>query len=166
MKIIFTWKQLIVIHNNTEITRYDADCNVRNELNKRRLLHNTKEVIYTFPSHGHRKPYMPRQFPSGIFKITDLEWINEKDSQYKEFGPVKIKTNATRLVFTWRLNLRGEYDKPSGIIQEDHAYWNHFTESRTTLGCIRCIHKQDIMSLANIIKPILGNNEEIFLEVL
>ena len=166
MKIIFTWKQLIIMNNNIEITRYNADCNIRHELNGRRLLHNVNDVVYTFPEHGHRKPYMPRQFPSGIFKITELEWIKEDDPQYKTYGPVKIKTNATRLVFTWDLDYKGGYDKNSGKIQEDKAYWIHYTDSKTTLGCIRCIDKQNMISLAHIIEPVLENNDEAMLEVL
>jgi hypothetical protein len=156
MKVIFTWSELIVMNSYTEIARYKANCKVRQELNGQR---SKGEVQYTVTKHP--KPYYPRQFPSGIFKITDIEYTDNI-----EYAPVKIKTNATREVFTWDLNRDGNYWKPTGKTQIDTAYWLHYTDSSTTLGCIRIGSAKDALSLAHIIEPFLENNDSVLLEVL
>ena len=158
MKIIFTWKELIVMNGCTEIARYKANCSVRNELNGRRK---KDQVVYTIPQSGHPKPYYPRQFPSGIFDITEVTYTPDPT-----YAPVKIKTSATREVFTWDLNQNGEYWKPTGKTQIDTAYWLHYTDSSTTLGCIRIGSAQDAMSLAQIIERTLERGDSIKLEVL
>lgn len=161
MKIIFTWKELIVRNGLRDIARFPASCNVRHELNGRRLLHNTADVVMTFPKAGERRPYMPRQFPSGIFEITKVEWTDDP-----EYAPVKIRTTATRDVFVWDLDYSGGYDKPTEKVQTDSQYHIHYTDSRTTLGCIRCNDRNDMISLAKIIEPVLVAGEPVFLEVL
>ena len=161
MDIIFTWRELIVRNGLNNISRYPASCNVRHELNGRRLLHNTADVVYTFPVGGHRKPYMPRQFPSGIYKITKVEWTEDP-----EYAPVKIRTTATRDVFIWDLDYRGGYDKPTEEIQSDSQYHIHFTDSPTTLGCIKCNKREDMVLLAKMIEPIVVAGEDVYLEVL
>lgn len=158
MKVVFTWKELIVFDDSIEIARYPASCNVRNELNGRRA---KDEVIYTIPSAGHPKPYYPRQFPSGIELITGVEETDDL-----EYAPVKIKTTAKRDVFTWDLDRDGNYWKPTGKIQTDQAYWLHYTDSSTTLGCIRIGSPEDAIELANIIKPSLECGCIVYLEVL
>ncbi len=158
MKLIFTWKEIIAQNGLTVIARYPASCKVRNELNGRRK---KNEVKYTYPIIGKPKPYYPRQFPSGIFEITGIEYTNDA-----EYAPVKIKTTATRKVFTWDLDRDGNYWKPTGQIQEDSCYWLHYTGSSTTLGCIRISDIHDALSLAHIIEPILENKDKIYLEVL
>ncbi len=158
MKIIFTWKELIVMNGNIEIARYKASCKVRNELNGQR---NKDQVVYTVPAVGHPKPYYPRQFPSSIFEILSIEKTDDP-----EYAPVKIKTNATREVFTWDLNIKGDYWTPTGKTQVDTAYWLHYTDSNTTLGCIRIDNKQDAIHLSNIIEPVLDHGDNVYLEVL
>ena len=156
MKIIFTWKELIVMNGCTEIARYPASCKVRNEINGRRR---KDEVQYTVTKHP--KPYYPRQFPSGIFEITDVAYTPDP-----EYAPVKIKTSATREVFTWDLNQGGDYWKPTGKTQIDTAYWLHYTDINTTLGCIRIGSAKDAMSLAHIIERTLEHGDKVLLEVL
>ena len=158
MKLIFTWKEIIVLNGITEIARYKASCNVRNELNGKRK---KNEIIYTYPQTGKPKPYYPRQYPSGIFKITGIEYTDDK-----EYAPVKIKTDAIRKVFTWDLDREGNYWKPTGNIQIDTCYWLHYTGYKTTLGCIRIDNISDALSLAHIIEPVLENKDHVYLEVL
>lgn len=158
MKIIFTWSELIILNGNTEIKRFPASCRVRTELNGRRK---KNEVVYTVPEKGHPTPYYPRQFPSGIFQITGVEYTDDP-----EYAPVKIKTNATRKVFTWDLDREGNYWKPTVNIQEDSAYWLHYTDSHKTLGCIRISSKKDALSFAGIIERVLEHGNIIYLEVL
>jgi len=158
MKIIFTWKELIILNGKTEIARYPATCKVRNEINGQRK---KDQVVYTIPSEGMPKPYYPRQFPSEIFEITNIEYTTDP-----VYAPVKIKTTATRKVFTWDLDVDGNYWKPTGKVQIDTAYWLHHTDSNTTLGCIRIVFEKDAISLTNIIERFLENGDKVYLEVL
>lgn len=158
MKIIFTWKHLIIMNGAVEIGRYPASCRVRNELNGKR---SKNQVVYTYPKTGKPKPYYPRQFPSGIFNITGIEYTDDV-----EYAPVKIKTDATREVFTWDLDTAGNYWKPTGNIQEDTCYWLHFTNSLTTLGCIRIDDIHDALKIAHIIERVLEYKDFLKLEVL
>jgi len=158
MKVIFTWKELIVMNGITEIARFPASCNVRNELNGKRA---KNEIIYTVPISGKPKPYYPRAFPGGMFEIIDIEYTD--DPQYK---PVKIKTTATREVFTWDLNINGNYWKPTGKTQMDSAYWLHYTKYKTTLGCIKIDNLNDALPFAQILERVLEHGETIRLEVL
>ncbi len=140
----------------TEIARYPASCKVRQELNGQRA---KSEVQYTVTKHP--KPYYPRQFPSGIFNITEIMYTPDP-----EYAPVKIKTDATREVFTWDLDREGNYWKPTGETQIDTAYWLHYTDSSTTLGCIRIGSAKDAMSLAHILEVSLERGDSVRLEVL
>jgi len=158
MKVIFTWSELIVMNGNTEIARYPASCKVRNELNGKRK---ENEIIYTVPISGHPKPYYPRAFPGGMFEIIDIEYTKNP-----EYAPQKIKTTATREVFTWDLDTNGNYWKPTGKTQVDSAYWLHHTKSSTTLGCIRITKFEDATHLANILEPVLVHGDTVYLEVL
>ena len=162
MIIIFTWKEIIVKNELSEIARYPAICRVRNELNGQRK---TNQVIYTVNKKP--KPYYPRQFPSGIHKITDIEWVKKGTNRYKEFGPVIIKTDATREIFTWDLDREGNYWKPTGNTQIDTGYYIHHTHRYLkTLGCIRGGDSEfEMISLARIIEPVL-EHEKILMEVL
>lgn len=161
MKIIFTWKSLVLQKGEDTVGRYPASCSVRHELNGRRALHTEKEVRWTFPDEGHRKPYMPRQFPSGIFKVTAVVYTDDP-----EYAPVKIRTTATRDVFTWELDIMGGYERQTNKVQTDTQYHIHYTDSKTTLGCIRCDSKSDIITLAELIKPAVDRGEDVWLEVL
>ena len=158
MKLIFTWN-VIFIYNSTDLMMtLPSSCKVRNELNGQRR---PEEIVYTIPVEGKAMPYYPRQFPGGIFLITGVEYTDDEI-----YAPVKIKTTATRKVFTWELNSEKEYWYPTGRIQEDSAYWLHYTKSNTTLGCIRIHSKSDALALAKIVERELRTGEKIYLEVL
>jgi len=162
MKMIFTWKEVIVRNGLTTIARYPASCKVRHELNGKRRLHYPKDVILTYPDSGDREPYMPRQYPSGIFLVTGIEWT--KDPKY---APVKIRTNALREVFIWDLDKNGGYDKPTEKIQIDTQYHIHYTDYKTTHGCIRGgSNRNEMASLARMIEPVFESGDPVYLEVL
>ena len=163
MKVIFTWREIIVLNSTYEIARYPATCKVRNELNGQRK---TNQVIYTVNKKP--KPYYPRQFPSGIHKITSIEWVKKDTKRYNQFGPVIIKTDATRDIFTWDLDLEGKYWKPTGKIQTDTGYYIHHTHKySTTHGCIRGGNTRSEMEhIARLIEPVLEHEDNIYLEVL
>jgi len=161
MKVIFTWKELILKSDNKIIKRFPASCNVRNEMNGNRKLHKKSDVVKTFPLSGSQLPYMPRQFPSGIHEILSVEWTDNP-----EYAPVKIKTDATRKVFNWEIDNEGGYDYPLDKIQDDTCYWLHYTNSRTTLGCIRIDNRNDAIIFGKMIEVLLLENKKIYLDVL
>lgn len=164
MKLIFTWKELIILNGTTEIARYPATSKVRNELNG---LRKKDQIVYTCPVTGRPKPYYPRPYPSGIHMITAIEWLTDP-KQIDVFGPVKIRTTATRDVFTWDLDREGKYWKPTGKIQVDGQYHIHHTHKYIyTHGCIRGgSTTQQMISIAKIVEPVLNAGEKVHLEVL
>lgn len=164
MRVVFTWKELIILNDTKEIKRFPASSKVRNEINGQRR---NQEIVYTYPLHGNRTPYYPRPFPSGIFEITEIEWVKDPD-RFKQYGPVIIKTNATRKIFTWDLDSSGHYWKLSGEIQTDSCYYIHHTHRFfTTLGCIRGGDTEsEMISIAQLIEPVFEHGDKIYLEVL
>ena len=159
MKIVFTWKELIVMSDDgKKLRKFKAHCNVRNELNGKRK---KREVVKTFPFESpERLPYMPRQFPSGIHRIISVEYTSEK-----YFDPVKIRTDAVRDVFEWEVK-NGVYTKPTTRIIKDKGYLIHYYDGFHSHGCILVDKKADVLTLARIIDQALSNKEEIYLEVL
>ncbi len=161
MIIHFTWKELIVKVDDKVIDKFPANCSVRHELNGRRPLHDRKQVQLTTPASGSPLPYMPRQYPSGIHGVTAVEWTTDP-----EYEPAKIRTTAKRDVFLWSLGSAGGYDKPSGVVQVDSAYHIHYTKSSTTLGCIRCGSRENMIKLAKLVEKELADDRPVYLEVL
>ena len=163
MKVIFTWREIIILNSITEVGRYSATCRVRNELNGQRK---SNQVIYTVNKKP--KPYYPRQFPSGIHIITEIEWVKKGTKRYAQFGPVIIKTDAIREIFTWDLDREGKYWKPTGKTQIDTGYYIHHTHKySTTHGCIRGGNTEsEMVHIARIIEPVLENDDNVWLEVL
>ena len=159
MKVTFTWKELIVTSEDGKIfKRFRAHCSVRNEINGKRKSH---EIVKTFPFESpERLPYMPRQFPSGIHKITGIEHTDEK-----YFAPVKIRTDAVRDVFEWEVK-NGLYMDSTTRIINDTGYLIHFYEGFYSHGCILTDTKNSILELVRILGPVLREKETIFLEVL
>jgi hypothetical protein len=139
-------------------------CDVRNELNGRRKLHDRNEVVNTVTADGRwGHAYMPRPFPKGNWKITGVE-----KTSVPVFAPVKVTTNAHQKVEAWNLDGRGGYDKPSGIYEEDYGYHLHWSEaSRTTLGCGRVGVEscRQALALAELVKAARERGEEVELEV-
>jgi hypothetical protein len=159
MTIIFTWTELILKIGDRILDRFPATCKVRTELNGQRK---KNQIVKTFPIAGDREPYYPRQFPSGIFDITGVEYTKDPD-----YAPVKIKTDALREVFTWSLTRRGNYYyKPTGEMQIDSCYYLHYTKYKTTHGCIRLSTPEDALKLAGIIEKYIKRKAVIKLEVL
>lgn len=132
---------------------------VRNELNSRRRLHDSVEVVRTMPSPG--KPYMPRQFPLGKWRVRKPELRND---EYKR--PIYIPTDAYQDVHVWALDEKGGYDYQTNELIRDYGYGLHFSEaSRTTLGCGRVGSRSQVLRLAAEINLALDRGEEVYLEV-
>jgi hypothetical protein len=97
--------------------------------------------------------------------VTGTEWQKEKKFDSNTYGPVKIKTDAWRMVKVWTLDEYGDYMDPTEKEVKDTGYWLHFSVSKTTLGCIRMDSAWDASDLASKIDKALGNGEEVTLEV-
>lgn len=140
---------------------------VRNEINGRRALHVKKDVVLTEPDDGSKPvPYMPRQFPVGVWKITGI--IPHPDPKDRYLNPYFIATNAHTLVEAWSLDEQGGYDKPTGRFVRDAGYGLHWPDpafSTTTLGCIRIVNKIDLLKLVSEIQEAARKGELIQLAV-
>jgi hypothetical protein len=125
---------------------YHATCNVRTLRDGTRR---KDEVVRSIPTGS---PYDPRPFPSGLWQVTGVEWLKDYDPLY---GTVKIKTNAQQLVNVWELDENGCYLRETGNVVWDWAYWLHYSESSTTLGCIRFDSVADAETVARIVEDYL-----------
>jgi hypothetical protein len=132
-----------------------ASCDVRNELNK---LRRANEVVRTIP---HEYPYQPRQFPIGVWRITDIRPRTQPDRE-----PFFIGTDAYREVEVWELDELGHYKRPSGVFVRDTDYGLHASIYKTTLGCIKIHEKADVYWLCSRIKEEMHKGETVWLEVL
>ena len=139
-------------------------CDVRNELNGRRRLHDRDDVVNTVRENGTwGHAYMPRPFPKGTWNITGVE-----KTAVPVFAPFKIKTNAHQKVELWNLDGHGGYDRASGVFAEDYGYHLHWSErSLTTLGCGRvgANTSSEVAALAALVSEALGRGEGVVLEV-
>jgi hypothetical protein len=106
------------------------------------------EVVRTIPG-GY--PYDPRPFPKGLWRITAVEWQREKGFDRRTYGPVKIRTNAHCPVNVWALDGEGDYLAETGRTDRDTGYLLHYSDSGTTLGCIRLDSPEDAVAIANAI---------------
>lgn len=140
-------------------------CNVRTLKNGRRTTA-VKDVVRAIPS---GLPYDPMVFPVGIWHIIAVEWntkINGKDRFNRwEYGNVKIRTDARQLVDTWELDADGNYLKPAGKQVWDEGYLIHYSDSRTTLGCIRADLQLEIDTFAQYCEEYLKHKQWIPIEV-
>jgi hypothetical protein len=107
------------------------------------------------------KPYMPREFPKGKWKITGIEWTNDPD-----FAPVKIKTDATQLVHLWTTDKSGGYDTQTSEVVRDSGYYFHHSIFNTTLGCIKILNEDDAINIATEIETALAAGEHVAVEVI
>jgi len=137
---------------------------VRNELNGRRKLHDPAQVVKSVVNGKWGPPYMPRQFPIGIWKITAVE-----DTDFPEFAPIKISTNASQPVTVWALDDKYGYDHPTNKTVIDSAYHLHYSSlSSTTLGCGRVgtNSPDQVIRLAKILRNAIARGEVLELEVI
>jgi hypothetical protein len=120
------------------------------------------EVVRTIPG-GY--PYDPQPFPKGLWKITDLDWQKEKGFDPRTYGDVKIRTDAWQWVKVWKLDMEGDYEKETTTEVEDTCYWLHYSESGTTLGCIRLASPEDAVAIAKAVSDAM-KDEPVELEVI
>jgi len=153
--------------------RFSVTNNVRNEIDPvyRRRLHDKTEIRYTINKDRTKgKPYMPRKFPKGNWKILAVEWWKELygviNFDRNEYGIVRVRTDAHQPVELWALDKDGGYDHGTGELVEDYGYLFHFAPaSKTTLGCGRVETQEACVEFAKLIEDNLEGGK-IDLEVL
>lgn len=138
---------------------YTATCKVRNEINGWR---HKDQVVKTYPINGdERKPYYPRKFPTGLWRVKTPIWTDDVD-----YAPVKIPTDAFRGVLIWDTDNNG-YTKITNEHQTDSYYHLHYAKiSSTTLGCIRLNSSEDAREIAELVELYKKNGKEVWIEVL
>jgi hypothetical protein len=120
------------------------------------------EVVRSIPDNI---PYDPAPFPRGEWKVTSIEWQKKRGFDANTYGPVKIRTDAFQTVECWLVDGDGDYKKPSGIFVKDSGYLLHYSQSNTTLGCIRLASPQNAIDIANAIQAAFDVREPVTLEV-
>ena len=147
-----------------EDIKYPISCNVRSLANGNRK---RDEVVLSIPD---GKPYDPRPFPKGKWKITAVEWLQMKDGKESfsstVYGWVKIRTDAYQPVDVWSLDLDGDYLEETDRQVTDTGYLIHYSMSRTTLGCIRAYSPNEIDIYAKYFEQVLSQEGPIPLEVI
>jgi hypothetical protein len=137
---------------------YPISCLVRSLRNGTR---GSDEVIRSVPE---GLPYDPRPFPKGIWRITGVEWQQEKRFDPRTYGPVKIRTNAWQNVNVWELDEYGDYFRETSQVVRDWGYLLHYSLSKTTWGCVRLDSPADAISLAKLVEEALRSGEAVELE--
>jgi len=142
----------------------EASCVVRNELGigkDERPLHIPEQVIYAMTGNRYDKiPYMPRPFPCGIWQV-----FMPQERKSKFLAPYYIPTNAKQYCDVWELDAEGGYKQVTFDKVLDHGYGLHFSESRTTLGCIKIHTKDDLVTLVGLIRATILQNQVVTIEV-
>jgi hypothetical protein len=127
----------------------EASSDVRNELNKRRPLHDPKgkgKVILAMGEDPHYKPpVMPRTFPHGTWTVGKPR---PKTNPY--LAPYYIPTDAEQYLDIWALDDDGGYDHPTEERVLDMYYGLHFSTSSTTVGCIKIHELRDLEWLVDM----------------
>jgi len=138
---------------------FPISCNVRT------LRNGTRESYDVTRSIPADLPYDPQPFPKGVWNITGVEWQKEKGFNPKTYGPVKIRTDAWRIVNVWKLDKEGDYLRETEQQTRDEGYLLHYSASATTLGCIRLASPADAETIAGIIQRLLEKREQVQMEV-
>lgn len=141
---------LSVRHGTKEDFKCKVTCRVRSLSNG---LRKVEEVVRSIPG---GKPYDPVMFPSGSWDIVAVEHIPYSAT----YGSVKIRTNAEQKVKVWSLDGDGDYAAETNEEVVDKGYLLHYSESSTTLGCIRLPSMQEAEELAILCEEELGRGNK------
>lgn len=138
----------------------ECSCDVRTLANGRRKSH---EVVHSYTESGAEGPaYDPRMFPKGIWQVGRPE---PRTSYY--LSPFFIPTDAHQECEEWEVELteRGwRYVKPIGLVM-DWAYGLHYSQSLTTLGCIRIADEECLRNMVARINDALDDGRQVTFEV-
>ena len=139
---------------------FAISCKVRTLQEGTRASH---EVVLSIPK---GLPYDPRPFPKGSWNITGIEYQKDKRFDPRTYGPVKIRTDAFQMVKVWELDGDKDYLQETDRLVKDIGYLLHYSNSSTTLGCIRLSSPNDAETIATIVKNLLNNGENVQLDVI
>ncbi len=140
--------------------QFKISCNVRSLKNEKRR---KNEIVRSIPDDF---PYDPRPFPKGIWNITGVEWQKNYRFDRSVYGVCKIRTNARQYVKIWSLDNDGDYFQETSEVTNDAGYLLHYSESNTTLGCIRLNSNDDAAEVGNVIAAAIKADEPVYLEVI
>ena len=139
--------------------KISAWSDVRNELNGRRKVGET--AVYSENADGSQgSPYMPRTFPLGNWLVTGVVPHPDKVKDHYLY-PFFISTNAHQAVEVWEVDAAGRYVKATGRMVEDYGYGNHFSDSLTTLGCIRDETEADLRWVVDFIRTAVSDGDQV-----
>jgi len=144
-----------------------VSCKVRTIANGLRDYHS---IVFSENADGSRgMPYQPKEFPTGIWRVTQLLYKNADGTPLGPYeDPVFIATDAHQPIEQWSLlQYDGiEYGAALGQFLEDWGYGFHCSTSEYTLGCIRDLADHDThLWIAAQIAPILAKSGRITFEV-
>lgn len=116
---------------------------VRNEVNG---LRKPNQIVKSITKDGGvGVPYMPRDFPCGDWRVLS---VTPTSDPY--MAPFFIGTDAWQFCDEWEIK-DSKYNRIIGRVP-DYGYGLHFSNSPTTLGCIRIIDRNDLADLVEAIK--------------
>lgn len=174
MRYTYSFKEQMIVGTHFDLSggvHYDATCIVRNNEGigrNSRPIGDPKQVVYAMDGDRYnRRAYMPQRFPRGIWEIGQPYPIAENDPEYSYKGPWIIPTNAFRMVQVWDIDeISGGYLSPTDEWVKDWGYAIHYSESRTTLGCLAMIHEPELMEMKTRVEEEKLLGQKIFLEVI
>lgn len=122
----------------------DCSCIVRNLENGQRRI---DQVVYSENKDGSRGvPYSPMSFPSGLWVVGAPSPIDLAHDVNHYLWPYFIPTNAHQLIDEWDTDQtdRLHYTQKTGRQVDDCGYGLHFSQSSTTLGCIKILDEGEL----------------------
>ncbi|GHT66302.1 hypothetical protein FACS1894110_09740 [Spirochaetia bacterium] len=146
------------------ILKIDGIASVRISNNVRTLKYGDRRVSEVIRSIPGGKPYDPHTFPKGVWNVTAVERIEKFHFNEKDYGTVRIRTDANQNVKIWELDKDGDYLRETNLETSDSGYLLHYSAYSTTLGCIRFTSQDEAELIAGIVEKTL-ENEDVILEV-
>lgn len=133
----------------------DISCRVRNEINGLREL--TETPLLSMPD---EKPVMPRQFPKGLWQVTD----RPRRRVSPEKRPYFIPTDAWQELAVWSV-VDGHYGEPTKEVTKDIGYGLHFSAYVNTNGCLKVENEADLTFLVAEINKCFDEKRSVFVKV-
>lgn len=155
----FNTIRMLEVWQDDEVGQIQADCDVRNELNGRRPLHDPSQVVYGITHNPYKTPVMPREFPQGRWQVFPPV---ARTDEY--LAPFYIPTSAEQWLEVWELDEDGGYDHPTGEMVLDFGYGAHCSTSPTTVGCIKIYREVDLLWARNILVNEFDRDRKVWLE--
>ena len=130
-----------------------CSCIVRNAINGWRK---QAEVVHTIPG---GLPYQPRRFPTGTWNVSMPQSRND---HYTE--PYFIPTDALQILPVWSIDENGYVAQTEQWVK-DYGYGLHYSNSTTTLGCIRIHERTHLLNLVKNIIVSIRAGDNVYLTV-